>query len=38
MKFQQAKNSKYGAKKTTLDGIAFDSKALGVDLVKVVGG
>lgn len=38
MKFQQTKKSKYGAKKTTVDGIVFDSKALGVDLVKVVEG
>lgn len=27
MKFQQTKKSKYGAKKTTVDGIVFDSKA-----------
>lgn len=27
MKFQQNKKSKYGAKKTTVDGIVFDSKA-----------
>lgn len=27
MKFQQTKKSKYGAKKTTVDGILFDSKA-----------
>ena len=38
MKFQQTKNSKYGAKKTIVDGIVFDTKALGVDLVKVVEG
>lgn len=27
MKFQQNKKSKYGAKRTTVDGIVFDSKA-----------
>lgn len=27
VKFQQTKKSKYGAKKTTVDGIVFDSKA-----------
>ena len=27
MKFQQTKKSKYGAKKTTVDGVVFDSKA-----------
>ncbi|MCT1186610.1 DUF1064 domain-containing protein, partial [Lactococcus lactis] len=27
MKFQQTKKSKYGAKKTKVDGIVFDSKA-----------
>ena len=27
MKFQQNKKSKYGAKKTTVDGVVFDSKA-----------
>mgnify|MGYP004519598787 FL=1 len=27
MKFEQNKKSKYGAKKTTVDGIVFDSKA-----------